>query len=141
MGNILSRDGKGYNALAELNILLDNREVVITKQNFTWTALFAMVGGIQKTIKLLFFFLSAVISKKLFMASVLEKLYFIEAVKDADDDVTVIHGDDTYSDINKEPGAKVKAPNDQMERKSKEVEKIPWYSCRKEEEKKKTFDE
>ena len=74
MGNILSRDGKGYNALAELNILLDNREVVITKQNFTWTALFAMVGGIQKTIKLLFFFLSAVISKKLFMASVLEKL-------------------------------------------------------------------
>jgi len=46
MGNILSRDGPDDDVLAEFNLLLDNREVVYTKSNFTWLTLFAVVGGL-----------------------------------------------------------------------------------------------
>jgi len=91
MGTVQTRDGPGSDTLAELHIHLDNRELVITKKNFTWLTLFATVGGIQKTIKMICFFLSAIISRRLFMASVLSNLYFIEEKKlGADDDVSDI---------------------------------------------------
>jgi len=92
MGTVQTQDGpdsKSSETLAELHVFLDNRELVITKKNFTWLTLFATVGGIQKTIKMIFFFLSAIISRRMFMASVLSNLYFIEKKKlGPDDDVS-----------------------------------------------------